>query len=80
VPGDQTLARPDTFLHPRLSSFKVKCGAALSTVSQHPSSKKGIGSHPSSAAAQNVIMKKLGISTEPHLETADFERYINLFQ
>jgi hypothetical protein len=32
------------------------------------------------AAAQNVLMKKLGISKEPQLETVDFERYITIFE
>jgi hypothetical protein len=32
------------------------------------------------AAAQNVLMKKLGISSEPQLDAADFERYISIFE
>jgi hypothetical protein len=35
---------------------------------------------PAVAAAQNVLMKKLGISSEPQLDAADFERYISIFE
>jgi hypothetical protein len=32
------------------------------------------------AAAQNVLMKKLGISSEGQLQSSDFERYLQLFK
>jgi hypothetical protein len=43
------------------------------------SKKKARSRIPAVAAAQNVLMKMLGISSEPHLEAADFECYINIF-
>jgi hypothetical protein len=42
--------------------------------------KKARSRTPAVAAAQNVLMKKLGISKERQLETVDFERYITIFE
>jgi hypothetical protein len=35
---------------------------------------------PAVAAAQNVIMWKLGLASNEHIETEDFSAYINLFR
>jgi hypothetical protein len=35
---------------------------------------------PTIIVVQNVLMKKLGIAFKPHVESTDFEWYINLFR
>jgi hypothetical protein len=35
---------------------------------------------PTVAAAQNVLMKRLGLVAEQHVESDDFNTYINLFR
>jgi hypothetical protein len=34
---------------------------------------------PAVAAAQNVLMQKLGLASSAHIETADYDRYLELF-
>jgi hypothetical protein len=34
---------------------------------------------PTVTATQNLLMRKLGVATDTHIESADFERYIDLF-
>jgi hypothetical protein len=34
---------------------------------------------PAVAAAQNIIMRKLGLASSEHIETEDFSAYVNLF-
>jgi hypothetical protein len=41
--------------------------------------KKAFHLTPALATAQNVLMKKLGLSIEGKLEAVDFERYVCLF-
>jgi hypothetical protein len=42
--------------------------------------KKNANRAPAAAAAQNVLMRKLGLATSQHVETEDFASYISLFQ
>jgi hypothetical protein len=35
---------------------------------------------PANAAAQNVLIKKMGLSGPSELKSEDFERYIHVFQ
>jgi hypothetical protein len=35
---------------------------------------------PAVTNAQNLLMKKLGIAHEPQLSSADFDRYLKLFE
>jgi hypothetical protein len=42
--------------------------------------KKACGHTPAVAAAQNMLMKKLGITKAQQLEATDFERYLKLFK
>jgi hypothetical protein len=35
---------------------------------------------PAVAAAQNVLMRKLGLVTGEHVESEDFDRYLNMFK
>jgi hypothetical protein len=42
--------------------------------------KKAISWTPAVAAAQNVLIQKLGLGTGPQVDSAVFEKYLNLFQ
>jgi hypothetical protein len=42
--------------------------------------KKAMHHTPSVAATQNVLMKKLGIFGEGHLQSSDFKRYLQMFK
>jgi hypothetical protein len=45
-----------------------------------PCNKKNANRAPAATAAQNVLMRKLGLATSQHVETEDFASYISLFQ
>jgi hypothetical protein len=41
--------------------------------------KKAMGRSPAVATVQNILMEKLGLAQGPQLQSADFERYLQLF-
>jgi hypothetical protein len=46
--------------------------------SSHPA-KKARSRVPAVAATQNVFMRKLGVATSEHVESANFDSYLSLF-
>jgi hypothetical protein len=58
------------------------CNYAASTLPLHNSrlTKKARSRVPAVAAAQNVLMRKLGLVTGEHVESEDFDRYLNMFK
>jgi hypothetical protein len=42
--------------------------------------KKACGRTPAVVAAQNILLRKLGIAQEHHLESSHFEAYLSLFK
>jgi hypothetical protein len=67
---------PSSPIHHRSNISLAPCTTPL-----HSSqlAKKARNRAPAVAAAQNVLMRKLCISTEPQLKAANFEKFINLF-
>jgi hypothetical protein len=47
---------------------------------EQPTGKEGWTQAPAAAAAQNVLMRKLGLAGSDHVESADFDHYISLFR
>jgi hypothetical protein len=61
---------------------RARRSCAASVLPHHSTrlAKKAGRRMPAVAAAQNVIMWKLGLSSNEHIETEDFSAYINLFR
>jgi hypothetical protein len=61
---------------------RARRSCAASVLPHHSTrlAKKAGRRMPAVAAAQNVIMWKLGLASNEHIETEDFSAYINLFR